>query len=266
MTAQVEGAADRHRYIADRLEAKRRVEVCDLAERLGVAPETIRRDLRVLEQRGQLQRVHGGAVRQEERPLSPFDGVTPEHLPAHVGLAEQVIARLPLAGTIVIDSSAISWAVAESLSRRPEAHAGLTVVTTSLDVAVVLSRLDTMNVYNLGGIVEHGSRAQQGDWTLTEVRRFRVDLALLSPAGVTCDGGLFASDPMAAAVLAAQVDAATRVWLLVDANAVGRTALVRAGSIDTVERIFTSGAVEQHLAQPFSDAGIAITAPAAHIP
>ena len=72
MTAQVEGAAHRHRHIVDRLEAMGRVEVCDLAERLGVAQETIRRDLRVLEQQGHLQRVHGGAVLRDERPLSPF--------------------------------------------------------------------------------------------------------------------------------------------------------------------------------------------------
>ena len=261
MTAQVEGAAHRHRHIVDRLEAMGRVEVCDLAERLGVAQETIRRDLRVLEQQGHLQRVHGGAVRREERPLSPFDGMTPEHLPAHIDLAEQVVARLPHAATIVIDCSAISWAVAESLSRRPETHAGLTVVTTSLDVAVVLSRLDTMHVYNVGGIVEHAHRAQQGDWTLTEIGRFRVDLALLSPAGVTLDGGLFASDPMAAAVLAAEVSVATQVWLMLDADALGRTAFVRASGIDTVERIFTAGVAEPHRAQSFLDAGIVIIPP-----
>ena len=184
--------------------------------------------------------------------------MTPEHLPAHIDLAEQVVARLPHAATIVIDCSAISWAVAESLSRRPETHAGLTVVTTSLDVAVVLSRLDTMHVYNVGGIVEHARRAQQGDWTLTEIGRFRVDLALLSPAGVTLDGGLFASDPMAAAVLAAEVNSATQVWLMLDADALGRTAFVRASGIDTVERIFTAGVAEPHRAQSFLDAGIVI--------
>ena len=68
MTTPVEAATERHRLIADRLDAVGRVEVGDLAARLAVAPETIRRDLRLLEQQGQLQRVHGGAVRKAEPP------------------------------------------------------------------------------------------------------------------------------------------------------------------------------------------------------
>ena len=194
MTAQVDGAADRHRHIVDRLDAHGRVEVGDSADRLGVAQETIRRDLRVLEQQGHLQRVHGGAVRREERPLSPFDGVTPEHPPATSTSRSRSSTGCPRSGTILIDCLGDQLGrgrVPQPTTRRP--NAGLTVVTTSLDVAVVLSRVDTMHVYNVGGIVEHSHRAQQGDWTLTEIRRFRVDLALLSPAGVTVDGGLFAS-------------------------------------------------------------------------
>ena len=53
-TTPVEAATERHRLIADRLAAIGRVEVGDLAARLAVAPETIRRDLRLLEQQGQL--------------------------------------------------------------------------------------------------------------------------------------------------------------------------------------------------------------------
>ena len=48
-----------------------RVEVGDLAGRLDVAPETIRRDLRQLEGQGLLQRVHGGAVRRSRAPAVP---------------------------------------------------------------------------------------------------------------------------------------------------------------------------------------------------
>jgi len=42
-----------------------RVEVTALVPQLGVAPETVRRDLRVLVDRGLLRRVHGGAVAVE---------------------------------------------------------------------------------------------------------------------------------------------------------------------------------------------------------
>lgn len=258
MTTQVDAIAERHRVIADQLEALGRVEVVDLADRLDVAPETIRRDLRLLEQQGLLQRVHGGAVRRTERPLSPFDGATPEHPASHVGVAEQVADALPISGSVYLGASPLTWAVAESLSRRSPG-AGLTVVTTSLDVAVLMSRVDNVHVYNIGGSVEQTDRAQQGDWALAELGRFRVDLAVLSPSGVTVGDGLFAQTPMAAAVVAAEVATTSRIWLLLESERLGRPGHVRAAPIDGVEQIFTAGLADAARRAPFRDAGIVVT-------
>ena len=258
MTIQVDAAADRHRHIMDRLDADGRVEVGDLSGRLEVAPETIRRDLRQLEGQGLLQRVHGGAVRRAERPLSPFDGTTPEHPALHVRLAAQVVERLPDRGTVFISASPLTWAVAESLSRQPPTEAGLTVVTTGLDVAVVLSRVDNLQVYNIGGRVEPEHRAQQGDWALDEIRRFRVDLALVSPSGLTIDGGIFAATTMAAAIIAAEIAVAQRVWLLMEGSDIGRTGPVRISDLARVEQVFAAGPVGASQVRALRDVGVGV--------
>lgn len=257
MTTQVEAAADRHRHIVDRLDAVGRVEVGTLATSLDVAPETIRRDLRLLEQQGLLQRVHGGAVRRTERPLSPFDGITPEHPPRHLQLAELVIDRLPAEATVFVGASPLTWVLAESLSRRPQAE-GMTIVTNSLDVAVVMSRVEHLHIYNVGGSVEQETRAQQGGWALDEINRFRVDLALLAPTGITVEAGIFADSPMAAAIIAAEVQSAGQIWVLLEAESLGVPGLVRAAPIDAVDRIFTAGIPGPHQLAPFLDAGVDI--------
>src|SRR5947209_18260846 len=56
---------ERRLRIAAQLRRDTRVRVEDLAARYGVSGETIRRDLQVLEERGILRRVYGGAVAQE---------------------------------------------------------------------------------------------------------------------------------------------------------------------------------------------------------
>ncbi|HEY5980417.1 MAG TPA: DeoR/GlpR family DNA-binding transcription regulator [Microlunatus sp.] len=259
MIVPADAAADRHRRIIDRLDAFGRVGVVELAGRLDVAPETVRRDLRQLEVQGLLQRVHGGAVRRTERPLSPFDGTTPEHPPLHVRLADLVVERLPAHGTVLLAGSPFTWAVAESMSRHPAAVAGLTVVTTGLDVAVVLSRVENLSVYNIGGSVEPEHRAQEGEWALDELRRFRVDLALLSPSGVNVDGGVFAPTPMAAAISAASIEIAQRVWLMLDGQAVGHIGVVRAAGLDGVDHVFTAGAAAPSHRQSLHEAGINLT-------
>ena len=55
-------AEERRAAIAEESRSAGRVRVADLAARFDVAPETIRRDLDVLESEGVLQRVHGGAI------------------------------------------------------------------------------------------------------------------------------------------------------------------------------------------------------------
>lgn len=56
-------ANDRQNEILSLLTQQDRVEVEDLARRFGVSLQTVRTDLRDLSARGQLSRVHGGAVR-----------------------------------------------------------------------------------------------------------------------------------------------------------------------------------------------------------
>ena len=257
MTTQVEAAADRHRHIIDRIDAVGPVEVGTLATSLDVAPETIRRDLRLLEQQGLLQRVHGGAVRRAERPLSPFDGTTPEPPPQQLRLAELVINRLPAEGTVFIGASPLTWVLAESLSRKPQAE-GMTIVTNSLDVAVVMSRVESLHIYNVGGGLEQETRAQQGSWALDEISRFRVDLAMLAPDGVTVDGGVFGATPMAAAVIAAGVRSADQVWLLLEAERLGYSGFVQAAPIDAVDQILTAGTPDPHRSAAFLEAGITV--------
>jgi DeoR/GlpR family transcriptional regulator of sugar metabolism len=256
---QVDAAGDRHRRIIDLLDAHGRVQVGDLSGRLDVAPETIRRDLRQLEDHGLLQRVHGGAVRRAERPLSPFDGTTPEHPALHVRLAELVVERLPERGTVLLAASALDWAVAESLSRHPPSEPGLTVVTTGLDVAVVLSRVENVQVYNIGGSVEPLHRAQQGNWALDELRRFRVDLALVSPSALSVEDGMFAPTTMEAAITATEIEIADRVWLLMEGSDIGRTGAVRVGGVAGVDHIFAAGGVATAAMAAVRDAGIPLS-------
>lgn len=54
-------AEDRQHTILTLARSQGEVEVLKLAAELGVAPETIRRDLRQLEQHGLVRRTHGGA-------------------------------------------------------------------------------------------------------------------------------------------------------------------------------------------------------------
>jgi DNA-binding LacI/PurR family transcriptional regulator len=72
-------AQQRHEYVLEQLRSQGAIRVIDLVTRLGVSDGTVRRDLEVLEQQGQLTRVRGGAV-PAGRPAVPA-GVQPGSAP-----------------------------------------------------------------------------------------------------------------------------------------------------------------------------------------
>src|SRR5882724_2915332 len=71
---------ERRLHIAAQLRRESRVRVDDLARQFVVSGETIRRDLQVLEERGLLRRVYGGAV---VAAPGPWDARLDEHLDPH---------------------------------------------------------------------------------------------------------------------------------------------------------------------------------------
>ena len=73
--------AARHALIMQWLTKAGRLDVLTAAARLGVAQETVRRDLKALESDGRLQRVHGGAVPLE---ADPFPGWGPRRSPSRM--------------------------------------------------------------------------------------------------------------------------------------------------------------------------------------
>jgi DeoR family transcriptional regulator, fructose operon transcriptional repressor len=257
-TVQNAQTAARLQSISDLLAAEGRVDVVDIATRLGVAPETIRRDLRTMESAGNLQRVHGGAVRIVNNPLA-LRNTYPPTAQNDLALARRVWAELPRRGAILIGTGNLSLALAHCIVGSPPEARGLTVVTNSLDAAIVLSRVSRLEVYNIGGTVSPITRAQEGDWAVHELERLHVDVSVVCPAGISIERGLTQATPAAAAVSQVEVASGERVIALADRDSFGASAFVRFASLEETDTIAVAGAPSEAALQPFVERGITIT-------
>jgi len=178
MTVQRAPAAARYQAITDLLAVDGRVDVVDIANRLGVAQETIRRDLRAMESAGKLQRVHGGAVGIVTGPPT-LRNSQPQTAHDDLELAGRIWDELPRRGTILLGTGNLTLALAHAIVGSPPETRGLTIVTNSLDAAIVLSRASRLEVYNIGGTVSPITRAQEGDWAVREMERLHVGYAFI---------------------------------------------------------------------------------------
>lgn len=243
------------------LASEGRIDVGDAAARLGVAQETVRRDLRVLESKAQLVRVHGGAVELEPEGLaSSGAGLAAPGSSAMVsedrGLLEALWADLPRTGTLLLGTGRLSLELAQVIVNAPPDD-DLTVVTNSLDIGLVLSRVSRLSVYNIGGTVSPRTRAQEGDWALTELHRVHTDVSVVCPAGISVERGLSQPTPAAAAVSQAEVAAGTRVLALVEESALGRPSFVTFAGLDEIDQIVVAGDPAPATVQEFTERDVA---------
>ncbi|MGI3779725.1 MAG: DeoR/GlpR family DNA-binding transcription regulator [Janthinobacterium lividum] len=249
--------SQRFEHLLAWLQSEGRLDVGDAAVRLGVAQETVRRDLRVLESRAKLVRVHGGAVEVEPEGLSSpvrslaAAGATGAVVSPDRGLLEALWSDLPHHGTLLLGTGRLSLELAQVMVNAPPDD--LTVVTNSLDVGLVLSRVSRLSVYNIGGTVSPRTRAQEGDWALTELHRVHTDVSVVCPAGISVERGLSQPTPAAAAVSQAEVAAGARVLALVEEAALGRPSFVTFAGLDEIDQIVVGGDPASAVVQEFTD-------------
>ncbi|GFJ83117.1 hypothetical protein Phou_072970 [Phytohabitans houttuyneae] len=124
------------------------VDVGKLAAELAVAPETIRRDLRTLEQHGLVRRTHGGARAVETARFETTLAMrTTRRVPEKRRIAAACADLVGDAETIFVDEGFTPQLIAEALP----ADRSLTVVTASLSTAAVLAANPATTVLLLGG-------------------------------------------------------------------------------------------------------------------
>jgi DeoR/GlpR family transcriptional regulator of sugar metabolism len=183
------------------------VEVTSLAAELAVAPETVRRDLRLLEQHGLIRRTHGGAYPTETAAFETTLAMrTTRRVPEKRRIAAAAVEQLGDAETIFVDEGFTPQLIAEALpAGRP-----LTVVTASLTTAAALAESAAVTVLMLGGRVRGRTLATVDHWAVKMLAGFVIDLAFIGANGISREHGLTTPDPAVADVKTQAVRASRR--------------------------------------------------------
>jgi DeoR family fructose operon transcriptional repressor len=245
-------AQERQEHILRRTRAAGRVDVVELAAELDVAPETIRKDLTVLERSGVIRRVHGGAMPVERLGFEPALATRDAVLTAEKErIAKAALAEVPEDGAILLDAGSTTARLAAVLPADRE----LTVVTNGLPLASRLAAYPNLNVLMLGGRIRGRTLAAVDTWALHALNGVYVDVAFVATNGVSVERGLTTPDPTEAAVKAAMIAAARRVVLLADHSKVGRDHFARFGTLADLDLMITDNGLDERTAAELAAAG-----------
>jgi len=245
-------AAERQQRMLTMARADGRVEVAQVADVLGVSPETVRRDLTALERHGVLRRVHGGAIPVERLGFEPSVAARAERFVAEKErIAKAALDQLPDEGTVLLDSGTTTLRLAEALPRDRE----LTVVTNSLPAAQVLSGNPAITLYLLGGRLRPRTQAAVGEWLTSALAELSIDVAFLGTNGLSLERGLTTPDPTEALAKKAMVAAARRPVVVTDHSKVGVNQFSRFARFEDLAAVITDSGLDLETASLIEAAG-----------
>ena len=175
--------------ILNEIQQKQMVTSSALMSMFKLSEGSIRRDLNELQERGLLQKVHGGAVRTPEAPPK-FHGRMNFASDNKEELAKKAMPLFKDGQLIIIDGGSTNWHVSSLVRQNLKA----TIFTNSLSIANSLLGHPNINLQLLGGHVFKESQITVGSDTIAALREIRADLLIMGIRSIHQEHGITSLD------------------------------------------------------------------------
>jgi DeoR family glycerol-3-phosphate regulon repressor len=215
-----------------------RVSVDELAARFNVTPQTIRKDLNELAERGLLQRFHGGAMVSSGVKNFAYEARRQLATDEKRRIGVRAASLVPDHCSLLINIGTTTEQVALALRERQ----GLLVITNNINVVNILMGHSNIEVIAAGGVVRHTDGGIVGEATADFIRQFKVDYAVIGTSAIDEDGSLLDFDYREVKVAQAIIESARSSILVADSMKYERSAPVRIGHISQIDHFVTDRA------------------------
>lgn len=247
--------AERHKFILDKLNRSGYVSVAELSKELNVTMVTIRKDLKILEDKGLLYRTHGSAT-----PVAPYVNDRPVDEKKLVRVAEKnniatkAIDFLQDNEAIIIGSGTTVVAFAQAIPR----HLNLTILTGAMNVTMALIDNPNVELVQLGGVVRRSSSSVVGHYAEEMIRHFACNTLFLSVDGIDLEFGLTTTNLMEAHLNMQMIGAVQKTIILADSSKFGKKGFGRIASLEDVDVVISDQGLSAHYIEKLEEKGIEV--------
>jgi DeoR/GlpR family transcriptional regulator of sugar metabolism len=215
---------ERHQSILELIKEMGRVEVSELSKIFKLSEDSIRRDLRLMEEKGLVKRTYGGAILPDKVNQSAKYKERKElNIEIKSLLAELAVTFIQNDDTIWLDGSSTIAMMVPLLNR----VYGLTVITNSISIASDVMNCTDCKLLMIGGMVDRISTNTTGIESLKILQQLTVDKVFISPCGISPEWGLSDNSLDEAEIKKTVIKAGREVFVLADSSKFGQRSLAR---------------------------------------
>ena len=248
--------AERHQFILNRLNKEGNANVRDLCKQLKVSSVTIRKDLKLLEDKNLLFRTYGGATLK-----NPYTTDRSVNEKEKLQSAEKM--RIGAAAALLIqpnDSIIVaSGTTVQAFARNLQPREHLTVITSALNVALELVKHEQVEIIQLGGTVRRSSSSVTGPFAEQILADFFCSKFFLGVDGIDMEFGLTTTSVMEAHLNRQMINASQKLIVLSDSTKFGKRGFGRICGMEEVSQVITDSGISAHYKSHLEALGIEVT-------
>ncbi|WP_026752781.1 DeoR/GlpR family DNA-binding transcription regulator [Sediminibacter sp. Hel_I_10] len=247
---------ERHQQILDQLKREKHVKVAALCEHLDVSAVTIRKDLKLLEDKGLLFRTHGGA--SLENPYMNERDVTEK---AEISAAEKSLigetaaSRIQKNDAIIIASGTTVLELAKAILPIGK----INVISSSLHVTLELLKHQEIDIIQLGGNLRHRSASVTGHYAEHILNHISSNQLFMGVDGIDLDFGCTTTNVEEAILNQKMMQSAQKTILLADSSKFGKRSLAKICNLDEISEIITDKGLSSSFVDRIQEMGIKLT-------
>ena len=244
---------ERHELILKKLAKYGNVSAIELSKEFNVSSVTIRKDLKLLEDRELLFRSHGRAI-----PFNPYITTRPINEKEKISVAEKRGIASAAAGTILPNDNIIiaSGTTLIEFARHISDVNNLTVITASLNTALIVSKNPSIEVIQLGGVVRASSSSVIGPLGEKMLAEFSCNKLYIGVDGIDLEYGLTTTNSMEASLNKVMIKSAQKIIVLVDSSKFGKKGFGRICGLEDVDQIITDTGIDLATKERLMELGI----------
>jgi DeoR family transcriptional regulator, aga operon transcriptional repressor len=218
------------------------VRVRDLTSHFGVSAVTLRSDLDALERRGELRRVHGGAMPVAGAAEPSFEQAATALAGQKRAIGQAAAALVNDGDAVIIDVGTTTTAMAKALADRTDLTE-VTVFTSGINIAFELERAAAwVTVIVTGGTLRPKQHSLVNPLATGVFEHIRASTVFLGCNGFDLEAGVTNINLPEAEVKQAMVRAARRTVVLADATKLAEVALAPVCPAEAVDVLVTDDA------------------------
>lgn len=177
--------AERHQRILNEVSIRSRIQLSDIADALGVSIDTVRRDVKELDGKKKLKRVHGGALSLGYN-VFPFSNSEVFNKDKKAHIAQKAITLIKENAVVLMSGGTTNL----ELARLLPSNFNLTVFTPSLPIAMQLLAHPRAEVIFIGGKISKNAQLSIGGHVVQELSNIKADLCFLGTGYLDLEHGL----------------------------------------------------------------------------